>query len=406
MTLEPRVIDWDYWTDGWNSATCVTPLGKSQVDASIARIASLLGTDYLQRCQQSPPHELLSMEWIFNKTADVACRILTFSAQIELLQKVKGWSKFQRDLRNDLGHFDHAMVQLEVAGFALRDGWEVSLEPDTHGQRSTDVSLKRGDEEMFVEVKGFRLDATTTRYLSAGRRLEDVLFQVAYEFGAWTKGHLVGDVTKVNLTDLSARLRLAAAEAVASHSDVLVDLGPHGELVVTSGPPENGLLHSYEIQHADELSRISAQVHEKAEQGRGVEPLWLRFNESSRFWGLATLGVKPEKVHEIIAGRIVDELRGFPHVAGAVLSAPPLFSTNSAPIEIETMKGQAWSFVNLQYQHQYRESLMARGSNGSFDQQSGYWVNWYRNESTWLSWAHQQLGLPDLESIFEAPESF
>jgi hypothetical protein len=93
-------------------------------------------------------------------------------------------------------------------------------------------------------------------------------------------------------------------------------------------------------------------------------------------------------------------------VAGAVLSAPPLFSTNSAPIEIETMKGQAWSFVNLQYQHQYRESLMARGSNGSFDQQSGYWVNWYRNESTWLSWAHQQLGLPDLETIFEAPESF
>jgi hypothetical protein len=404
MTLESRVINWDYWTEGWKSATCVTPLGKSQVDASIARIASLLGPDYLQRCQQSPPHELLSMEWVFNKTADVACRILTFSAQIALLQKVKGWSKFQRDLRNDLGHFDHAMVQLEVAGLALRDGWVVSLEPDTHGQRSTDVSLKRGDEKMFVEVKGFRLDATTSRFLSAGRQLEDMLFQIAYEFGTWTKGRLVGDVTKVNLSDLSARLRLAAAVAVASRSDVLVDLGPHGELIMTS-KPENGLLHSYEIQHADELSRISAQIQEKAEQGRGVEPLWLRFNESSRFWGLATFGVEPEKVHEIIARRIVDELRGFPHVAGAVLSAPPLFSTNSAPIEIETIEGEARSFVNLQYQHQYRESLMARGPNVSFDQQSGYWANWYKNESTWLSWAHQQLGLPDLESIFASPES-
>jgi hypothetical protein len=339
------------------------------------------------------------MEWVFNKTADVACRILTFSAQIELLQKVKGWSKFQRDLRNDLGHFDHAMVQLEIAGFALRDDWEVSLEPGTHGERSTDVSLKRGDEQMYVEVKGFRLDSTTSHYMNAGLRLDEILFQVHLDYGTWTTSHLAGDVTKLNLSDVSDRLRAAAAHSVESQSDVLVDLGPEGELIVRFEPPEGGVLHSYQIQHADELGRVAAQVHEKAGQGRGVEPLWLRFNESSEFWNLATMHGKSVQVHEVIAERLVNELKGFPHVAGVVLSAPPLFSTNSAPIENETVQGQAWSFVNLQYQHQYRESLIARGPHSHFDDQLGYWMNWYRNESSWLAWAHQQLGLPDLELI-------
>jgi hypothetical protein len=328
---------------------------------------------------------------------------LTLNAQIELLDNIKGWSKFSRDVSKNLGHFDHAMVQLEVAGLARRDGWEVSLEPDTHGQRSTDVSLTRGGEEMFVEVKGFHLDSTTSYYLSVGRRLNDLLFQIAFEFGTWTKCHLTDDVTTLNLTDLKDRLRVAAAEAVESHSDVTVDVGPHGELIVGPGPPEDGMLHSYEIRHADEPGRIAAQVQKKAEQGRGVEPLWLRFNESSRFWGLATLHDTPERVHEIVAGRLIDELKDFPHVAGVMFSAPPLLSYNSGPFEVETVKRRAWSFVNLQYQHQYRESIIARGRHEKFDQQSDYWMDWYRNESTWLAWAHRQLGLPDLESIFEEP---
>jgi hypothetical protein len=406
MTWESRVIDWDYWMQGWVSATCVTPVGKSQIESSIARIADLLGADYLQRCQQSPPHELLSMGWVFNQTAAVASRIFTFSAQIELLQSVKGWSRFQRDLRNDLGHFDHAMVQLEIAGFALRDGWEVSLEPGSHGQRSTDISLKRGAEEMFIEVKGFRLDSTTSHHMGAGRRLDDLLFQVHYEFGTWTTSHLAGDVTKLNLSDVNDRLRVAAAQAVESQRDVLVELGSEGELIVGFEPPKDGVLHSYQIQHADELGRITAQVREKAEQGRGVEPLWLRFNESSHFWNLATLHGKPVHVHEVIAQRLVDELKDFSHVAGAVLSAPPLFSSNFAPIEVETVKGQAWSFVNLQYQHHYRESLIARGSHTQFDNQLSCWMNWYRNESSWLAWAHQQLGLPDLKLVFDEQPNF
>jgi hypothetical protein len=56
--------------------------------------------------------------------------------------------------------------------------------------------------------------------------------------------------------------------------------------------------------------------------------------------------------------------------------------------------------VNLQYQNQYRESLIARGPQSQFDHQLKYWMDWYKNESSWLAWAHQQLGLPNLELIF------
>src|SRR5580698_4452940 len=275
MTWQVRAIDWDYWTEGWNSADCITALGKNQLHSSISDIASFFGADYLQRCQLSPPHELLSMEWIFNKTPDVAHRILTLGAQIALLQNVNGWSQFQRDVRGDLGHFDHSMVQLEVAGLALRGDWKVSLEPETHDQRSTDISMTRSDEHMYVEVKGFRLDSTTSLYLSAGRQLEAVLFQALIEFGVWTKCHLAGDVTKLDTSGLYDRLRVAASEAIERHSDVFVNLGTHGQLVVSPDPPKDGVLHSYEIHHADELGRIAAQIHDKAEQGRGVEPLWI-----------------------------------------------------------------------------------------------------------------------------------
>ena len=113
--------------------------------------------------------------------------------------------------------------------------------------------------------------------------LDEILLQVHSEFRTWTTGHLAGDVTKLNLSDVNDRLRAAAAQSVENHSDVLVDLGSEGELIVNFEPPEGGGLHSYQIQHANELGRIAAQVREKAAQGRGVEPLWLRFATHPNF---------------------------------------------------------------------------------------------------------------------------
>jgi len=79
----------------------------------------------------------------------------------------------------------------------------------------------------------------------------------------------LGDVAKLNLSELDGRLRAAAIYARDNHRDVLVSLESQGELTVSPEQPEDGVLHSYEVQHADELGRIGARVQEKAEQGRG-----------------------------------------------------------------------------------------------------------------------------------------
>jgi hypothetical protein len=324
---------------------------------------------------------------------------MTLNAQIELLENVKGWSKFSRDLSRNLGQFDHAMVQLEVAGFAKRDNWEVELEPGTHGKRSTDIVLNRNDEVMYVEIRRFHLDDTTARYMRRGQSLSNVIFDVQNEFDVWIIGDRLGDVAKLNLSELDGRLRAAAIYARDNHRDVLVSLESQGELTVSPEQPEDGVLHSYEVQHADELGRIGARVQEKAEQGRGVEPLWLRFNESSHFFGVVANG-DPLQVDEQLTQRIGDELRNFPHVAGVMLSTIPLISSNETTTETEILNNLGRSLVSPQYNHFTRDSLLVRGPHAHFDQQSGYWMNWYRNESTWLAWAHEQLGLPDLELIF------
>jgi hypothetical protein len=77
-------------------------------------------------------------------------------------------------MTNDLGSFSHALLQLEVASLAHRDGWQVTLEPRTEAGRA-DVIVQRGQEAFLIEAKAFGVDQTTNREIAASDRLSEGL---------------------------------------------------------------------------------------------------------------------------------------------------------------------------------------------------------------------------------------
>ncbi len=64
--------------------------------------------------------------------------------------------------RHDSDFFDHLDIELEVAGLALRDGWDPSACPVLESGRQPDLRLTRPEMQFTLEVTGFPAAGVTT----------------------------------------------------------------------------------------------------------------------------------------------------------------------------------------------------------------------------------------------------
>jgi len=152
-------LDWDLWSSPIGASNALTDEGKAAVHQAVRTITTFLGATWLstftapdRRPERHTGVPLLSVYWWpFNDSTHVYRRILEFAARLSILEGASGFAQVRRDMRSDLGHFEHGLLQLEVGGLAMRSGWEVQLEPVPRppNRAKTDLRLVRGRESML-----------------------------------------------------------------------------------------------------------------------------------------------------------------------------------------------------------------------------------------------------------------
>jgi hypothetical protein len=310
-------------------------------------------------------------------------------------------------MRGDIGHFAHSVVQLEVAALALRAGWATRLEPPpaTIGGSKTDLLLTKGDQTMAVEVKTFVADDLMRTDMRRGDRVHVELRKHSSQFGVAFDGEiglpeteeefqaLISWVIGLGETAKNARENL-------STTDLTVPTG--GRLSVLPDELAERTELTMSIREADPLRRLLSKIGEKANQGLGNAPLWLRFNETPLFYLRAISQDQPVRIRSLhqLVRTIERRLALHPHVAGLVLSQEPQAMHTQHVSHIRRLPGAAKAIACTTHDPWYRETLIVLGPNRPRSAgQPDEWSTWYANEDTWLDWALAELRLPSRHEI-------
>jgi hypothetical protein len=405
-----RGLTWDLWSAPIGYSTALSPRGQRVMQEAVASIADFLGEDWLERFLRprsaagNDDHlPLMSFSWWpGNGASHVYVRLLAFAARIRLFAGAEGIAQVRRAMRSDVGHFAHAHLQLEVGALALRDGWHVRFEPkvDSRQHGRADVALTRAGEAMLVETKGFRLDKHTAADLKFTDLIHNRVLALEMTEQVSFSGELgIGD----DLTELEGWLQnLSTAARRVSQTGVPAELDAPfgGTMHVRPGRPPERSGYSLPIRRGDEWLRLRAAIRSKADQGRSDLPLWLRFDETSEFWNLSA-PPGPAHVHWLaeLARQVQLVMADFDNLAGLVLSGLPGAST-AHDVEMGLLGSRAVLMGRRTGPAFWRESLLIPASQNASAEQLLYWLNWYRDEHSWLAWALQQLDLPPLEELF------
>jgi hypothetical protein len=259
---------WDAWSRRVHTAPSLTDVGRRCILTSVTGIADYLRADWLDRFQGAGL-PLLSMQWWLNDAPHVYARILEFGLRLKLLEGTPGFGKLRNTMANDLGSFRHALLQIEVASLASRDGWKVTLEPNTDSGRA-DLLLEKLADSFLIEAKGFDLDQTTDAQMQNSDRLSSA-FQTIERI---KKVSVTGDIGAVSAGQVAEWEHLvadAADQSLGRGEDMTVQ-GPTGVLTVHPTPHVEGQHFSIEIRHGDEWERVLGAVDAKADQARSGDP--------------------------------------------------------------------------------------------------------------------------------------
>jgi hypothetical protein len=402
-------IDWELWASPISGSGVLSRQGKATLHRAVETISRFLGPAWLSTFTDPRRRlptgagglPLLSTYWWpVNDTVHVYRRILELAARLTLLETTSGIAQVRKDMRGDLGHFAHGVLQLEVGALALRSGWTVVLEPIPRPGAKTDLRLSCGAQAMLVEAKDFRLDTQSVKSLDAAKRLQNHLLGLEVQHDVYFAGDFDVGEQRETLDDWFLDLTRLAAEVAASHEARTTAAPNGGQLRIVPGPAPEGTGWSVPVRRGDEWQRIRSAIAKKAEQARGTEPLWLRFDETSQFWHLSSSPDQRLAWLRQFANAVAHELVGHRHVAGVLLSAAPASHVDTATTEIHLLDSRAVHLTMPVRPPFVRESLIVSNPRGPAPGQTQAWLEWYRQEGDWLPWAHEILGLPPLHDLF------
>lgn len=408
-------LTWDLWSSQVERSNTLTEAGKHAVRKAVDAIAEYLGDGWLDkflpRGSSPSPNAglpLMSLQWWpSNDVPHVFARILELGLRLSLFKGKPGLGDVRKIMQNDLGQFAHSLLQFEVGALALRAGWDVVFEPKVtaHGDRRTDLHLSRNGDSMLVEAKGFLLDKTTTEDLQFSDRIKMEIQAIEMKEGVTFDGSIEPSIDEVALADCLGKLKALAVDAARTGLRLEITTPSGQRLAVLPGWPSAEGTLSITIRHGDEWQRIVTAIKDKSNQGRGGDPLWLRFDETSLFWALFLPPDWPRHyIHEQLARDLAATLMPFDHVAGLVLSRQPAVgSSGGTDNTYHPLDGNATGLTRTTQAPFWRESLIVPGLHPSAQRHLAEWSRWYGDEAGWLPWALDQHRQPPLAELFRTP---
>jgi hypothetical protein len=406
-----RAVTWALISQPVETSNTLTAAGRDTVLWAIDQLRRLFEDEWLADAGSDGVSIMTS--WMFSPTnpaEHVYRRLLDLGARIALLSGRPAWREFRMQARRNPRFWPHAFLQLEVAGLALRNGWDVALEPKLAGGREGkgDLQLERQGERFLVETTSMMRDDASL----AADEFSDAAFwqirRIEHQRGVSVSGRLLEVVQPSEFEALVLAIDSAAQRSLLSEEPVSVDHASVG-LVATARVDQavtGGSLSGVGIP-TDEWQRVARTLRRKASQVSGEVPAWIRLDDTLVLWHLTQASAGPrETMHSALAQLTAELIEDFPHVTGVVLSLFPIFLPNFDEKRYILIDGRGFGLITRAAPLFQREAVFVAREGGEAAAQLVEWVDWYSGEATWLDWALATLGKPSVDQLIsKAAES-
>lgn len=420
-------ITWDFWAGGLAAAP-VTAVGHKCLSWAVGILRNTFGEDWLRRnAETSGTVPFIHLDWFPLTNHRVVVRVIELAAQIELVRREDGMDALLQDaaLIRPTSHavlrdFQHLLLELEVAAFAILHGWTVCHEKQLPTGRKPDLWLSRNGIDYLVEVTALGFDrefqtveAWTDTVFAAFRGLER---RHRVETASCLDELLDNEDTADWLARAEDAALLTAEDGLhrtVQSASCTVTIAPEGQLpeVRWTGP-----MHTQDV-----WARVATRLQEKAKQTRGGPPAWLRLDDVGALFKLTDWSARPLAQRlEQLADNIAISLAQAPHVRGVILTGATQYAADGAVGE--TAWAKSGHLVGIPDHVPSRERLAdgpaglrriipgnrqrlsfvipTRHSHIQLPPGTGLEPGlWYHNEPTWLDRALTRIGQPQLRDV-------
>jgi len=318
---------WPRWAQVHTAA--VTELGRETLAWAVDEVAALLGENWLtDNGNTSGTVPLMAQGWwpLTNQTAVV--RLLEFAVRAHLVRSSTGGQdlladaqRIHEDTFSALRQFAHLTLCLEVAAFALSDGWNVSYERALPSGKKPDLWMSRGGLDYSVEVTTLAHDRQSQEITQWSHDVQLTRFALEAEHG-------VSIVVRSDerLDDTAAalwadELAQVCAATGADGTPRSYDYQGTTAQVYQAGQQPSGSVYEGSLLEGDRWGRVAKRLAKKIRQTAGGPPAWIRIDEVGDLFQLTDWSTKPLP-HRLddLATNIAILLQDAPHIRGVLLT--------------------------------------------------------------------------------------
>ncbi|HWO68147.1 MAG TPA: hypothetical protein VNO31_49750, partial [Umezawaea sp.] len=306
----------------------MTELGRDTLSWAVDEVAALLGETWLaDNGNTSGVVPLMALDWrLTNPTAVV--RLLELAVRAHLVRSSEGSQDLLADARRIhpkkfqvLRQFAHLNLCLEVAAFALSDGWKVGYEHVLPSGKKPDLWLSRGGLDYSVEVTTLAHDRSSQEITQWSHDVQLTRFALEAEHGVSivVRSHEpLDDETAAVWADELAQVCAATG---ADGTTRTYDYQGTTAQVYPAGLQPSGNVYEGPLLQGELWGRVAKRLAKKIEQTAGGPPAWIRIDEVGDLFQLTDWGTKPLP-HRLddLATNIAILLQDAPHIRGVLLT--------------------------------------------------------------------------------------
>lgn len=404
----PDFLEWSTWSGRIYETDCLTAEGVMVAAWAVNILRNWLGADFLQAVgERKVPHPLLwpmaglwpenDVPWVYANLIRVACEIALLEPRLAPIRRNRGQLY-------DTQNWAHAMVQIEVAALALRDGWQVTVEPPLGIKGRGDVTLRSEERAMLVEVVTMGPSDLEQRSTEWFHSLALPILSIELQYGVSIRGELGAAGNGDEAEQWLYAIEQAASQVAAGSPLQQVPGATGGMMVITPAPRSDASGDGSRLAGigptTDQWARLVARINDKARQYAGHGSFWLRIEDYSGMWLFTPFGQRSLEDKLALAAKSAREvLVAYPDVCGIILS-PGLQIPASAGQTSQRFALDARAFATSVAVPigRYREALIIGRADGLGHEYAAV-SGWYERESTWLDWALAQLHHPPLRAL-------
>lgn len=326
--------------------------------------------------------------------------LLEFGLRLELLQDVAGFARIRRTLKTDIRDQArrHALIQLEIASFAIRAGLRVQLEHS--GSKvggPADIVVGTKGSEIVVEVRVVLPDQITAAGAQYDHEVGQVLTRLTMTHDVVFDGQMTVRLDEAQRLQWFSQLEAAAERVVATGDPQSVAW--ESETVVVR-PMTSGVGSSFTgpATHAKGWIRTSSLLQGKAMQLAAQGGGWLRVDSLDGLFWASDWARKPlARRTDEMSALIRDSTQQHSSIYGVVLTSGSCWAPRLVGCSSRTTAGSYGIERPLPFAHGRATFIVPLREDAQPD--GTLWRDLYNDEAAWFDWALRQAGLPSTAEI-------